>query len=307
MTDVSASVPDHLLDAAGIQVDKLHMLPIIFDRLANHCAEQMRQLAASPCYFSMSHIEQGRMGELLEPYEANAVCAILDVPQWDTQVVLGFDRDFIFTIVEVMFGGDGHAPTEEDGRPNSNIELKICHKLAEMMAAVLTESFSTASRATFKLERLETRMHFAVIGRRNGQAAAAKLLVQAINRVGEMFVILPFSGLTTVRRALSSVAASETTRVDPDWVSQLQAGVTRTDVSLRAILQERPSTLGDIAALKVGSVIELTATPRTPVKLESNGQPLFWCSLGQAEGRDQLIINDIVDPEQEFIGDLINH
>jgi flagellar motor switch protein FliM len=267
----------------------------------------MRAIAASPCYFSMSHIEQGRIGDMLEPYEANAVCVIMDIPEWDSQVVLGFDRDFIFTVVEVMFGADGNEPPEEDGRAFSNIEMKVCNKLAEMIAATLTQSFGIATKATFSIERLETRMHFAVVGRRSAQAAAAKFLLQAINRGGEMFVILPHSALQTVRRELSSTAGSELGTRDPAWARQMQAGVTRAEIVLRAILEEKQITLEDVARMKPGQLIPLSATPKTPVKLEANEQALFWCQLGQADGVYKLRVDDVVDPEQEFLGDILNH
>jgi len=306
-TDEKLSVSDRLLDAAGIQVDRLPMLPILFDRVANTCSEQMRQISPSPCYFSMSHVEQARITELLEPYEANAVCAILDVPEWDCEIVLGFDRDFIFTIVEVMFGADGSEMPEEDGRAFSNIELKICTKLTEMICAVLSQAFAGIAKATFRLERLETRMHFAVVGRRNAQAAAAKFLVQAINRGGEMFIILPHAGLQMLRRALSKGADAEPSSRDPGWIEQMKAGATRAEVMLRAILDEKTMTLEEIANLKPGQVIALKANPRTPLKLEANEQPLFWCQLGQAEGTYRLRIENVFDPEEEFLGDILTH
>ncbi|XWN32989.1 MAG: FliM/FliN family flagellar motor switch protein [Devosia sp.] len=303
----AASVSDRLLDAAGIQIDRLPMLPVIFDRVANQCAESLRSIAASPCYFSVLDVESGRIGDMLEPYEANAITAIIEVPEWDSNLVLGFDRDFIFTIVEVMFGADGNEPPEEDGRTFSNIETKICAKIAEIVTTVMAQAFGLVTKATFRVERLETRMHFAVIGRRNAQAMAAKFLVQAINRGGEMFLIMPHSALTPIRRALSTMASSEPGQRDPNWMKQMRAGVTRAEVTLQAILEEKPMSLHDIAAFKPGQVIALSATPKTPVKLEANDQPLFWCQLGQSDGMYKLRIDNVFDPEQEFLGDILNH
>lgn len=306
-TDSKISVSDRLLDAAGVQVDRLPMLPIIFDRVANQCSDLMRSIAASPCYFSMSHVEQARMTELLEPYEANAVCAMLNVPEWDSQVVLGFDRDFIFTIVEVMFGADGSEMPEEDGRAFSNIEMKICTKLAEMCCQTLTEAFAPATQATFSLERLETRMHFAVVGRRNAPAAAAKFLVQAINRGGEMFVILPHAGLQMIRRNLAKSGDVEPGARDPGWVEQMKIGATRAEIELRAILDEQTLTLEEVSSLRVGQQLTLNTTPRSLIKLEANEQPLFLCQLGQADGTYRLRIDNVFDPEEEFLDDILNH
>ena len=65
-------------------------------------------------------------------------------------------------------------------------------------------------------------------------------------------------------------------------------------------------TLGEITQLKPGDLIQLSATPKSPVKLEANQQALFWCQLGQADGVYKLRVEDVFDPEQEFIGDLLN-
>ncbi|MEM7694953.1 MAG: FliM/FliN family flagellar motor switch protein [Pseudomonadota bacterium] len=305
--DTKPSVTERLLDAAGIQIDRLPMLPVIFDRVANMCVDQMRLLAPSPCFFSMSHIEQEKITDILEAYEANAVCAILDVPEWDSQVVVGFERDFIFTIVETMFGADGSEMPEEDGRVFSNIEMKICQRLAEMMCTVLTQAFASTSKATFSVERLETRMHFAVVGRRNGQAAAAKFLVQAINRGGEMFIILPHSCLQMIRQSLSKSGQNEPGTRDPGWVSQMKAGATRAEVKLDAILDKTQLTLGELSELQVGDLIELNATPRSKVKLSANDQPVFWAQLGQSEGVFRLKIETVFNPQEEFLGDILNH
>lgn len=294
-TDIS----NMLLEAAGLSLDRLPMLHVIFDRLATMSADGMRTLAASQSYYSFSHCESGRIGDILETYEANAIAAVYQAPEWDTHVIIGFDRDFIFTIVEVMLGADGAEPPIDEERPFSNIEMKLSQKLFEIMADLLSTAFSMVTNVTFKFERLETRMDFAVIGRHNNQAVAAKFLLQAINRGGEMFLIIPQSALTPIRQQLARVPSGEAAVRDPRWVRQLEGEVKRAEVRVRAVLEQRPLTLHEIANLSVGQVLELQATPRTRLKLEANDQALFWCRLGQAEGRYNLKIENVVDLEQE--------
>jgi len=299
-------IRDRLLDAAGLSLDRLPMLHVIFDRMATFSADNLRHLAASPIYYSLSHIESGRIGDILEMYEANAIAGIFNVPEWDNHVLVGFDRDFVFTMVEVLLGADGSEPPVDDSRGFSNIELRISQVLFEQMGKVLQASFALVADTPFKFERLETRMDFAVVGRLNNQAVVAKFLLQALNRGGEMFVIIPQSALNPMRQALGRVLSGDSSTRDPKWMKQIANEVKRTEVTLTAVLEERYLTLGEISELKIGQVLELQATPRSRVKLEGNEQGLFWCHVGQSEGSYVLRVDEFIDQEQEFIDDVLS-
>jgi flagellar motor switch protein FliM len=298
-------IRDMLLDAAGLSLDRLPMLHVIFDRMSTSCAEHLRHMAASPMYYSLSGLESGRVTEILEMYEANAVAGIFHAPEWDSHILIGFDRDFIYTMVEVLFGSDGSEPPVEEARGFSSIELRMAQTLFEQVAKALQASFSLVVDTKFKLERIETRMDFAIIGRRNNQAIAAKFLLQALNRGGEMFVIIPQSVLNPMRKALSHVVTGESSGRDPRWMKQIATEVKKTEVTLKAVLEERYLSLGEISDLKIGDVIELQATPRSRVKLESNQQGLFWCHIGQSEGSYVLKVDELIDQEKEFLDDVL--
>jgi len=306
MTTHSASdIRDMLLDAAGLSVDRLPMLNIIFDRMSTASAEQLRHLASSPLFYSLMGIENGRISELLEMYESNAIAGIFHSPELDSHILIGFDRDFIYTMVEVLFGSDGSEPPVEEARGFSNIELRMSQMLFEQVAKALQASFSMIVNTKFKLERIETRMDFAVIGRANNQAIAAKFLLQALNRGGEMFVIMPQQALNPMRQVLSKVVTGESTGRDPRWTKQIAKEVQKAEVTLTAVLEERPLTLGDITELKVGQIIELQATARSRIKLEGNNQGLFWCQMGQQDGSYVLKVDDFIDQEKEFLDDVL--
>jgi flagellar motor switch protein FliM len=304
-TQSANDIRDMLLDSAGLSLDRLPMLHVIFDRMTTSCAEHLRHMAASPMYYSLSGLESGRVSEILEIYEANAVAGIFHAPEWDSHILIGFDRDFIYTMVEVLFGSDGSEAPVEEARGFSTIELRMAQTLFEQVAKALQASFALVADTKFKLERIETRMDFAVIGRRNNQAVAAKFLLQALNRGGEMFVVIPQSVLNPMRKVLSRVVSSESSGRDPRWMKQIATEVKKTEVTLKAVLEERFLSLGEIADLKVGDVIELQATPRSRVKLEGNHQGLFWCNIGQSEGSYVLKVDEHIDQEKEFLDDVL--
>lgn len=148
-------------------------------------------------------------------------------------------------------------------------------------------------------------MDFAVIGRRNNMAVVAKFLLQALNRGGEMFVLIPQTALTPLRRALAHTTITETNNRDPQWAQKIRQEINRTEVKLRAILEEREVTLGEVSEFKVGQVIKLNATPTSRVKLESAAQPLFWCRLGQSDGAYVVRVEEQISQNQDFIDDIL--
>jgi flagellar motor switch protein FliM len=298
-------IRDLLLDAANISVDQLPMLPVIFDRFSTNLAERFRHLAWTPPHLTPSGIISTRIGEALDPYEMQAVAGIFHVPAWDNRVIVGFDRDFVFTMIELMFGGDGSEPPIEDMRNFSNLELQVTQALFEHVGAALQVAFSQVAQARFRFERAETRMDFAGVGRRNNPSVCAKFLLQAINRGGEMFVIVPQAALSPMRQALSKIVQNEASSPDPRWVKQFSEEVQRAAVSIKAVIESREYTLGDLAGLKVGDVLRLPATPQSRVKVESAEQPLFLAYLGQDQGYHTLCIDESIDPDQEFMNDVL--
>ncbi|MDQ2079451.1 FliM/FliN family flagellar motor switch protein [Xanthobacteraceae bacterium Astr-EGSB] len=297
---------DRLLDAAGISVDRLPMLNVIFDRMATYCADSFRTMSTSPSYFSLNGIHNGRLGDMLETYEPNAIAAVFHVPEWDSRILVGFDRDFIFTMIEVLFGADGGEPPLDEERSFTNVEIRVSQALIDRVGKALQAAFATISKITPKLERLETRMDFAVIGRRNSMAVCANLLLQALARGGELFVIIPHSALNPLRQSLTHVVSGDAVSSDPAWSRQMQTEIQRTEVELKAVLEERLLTLDEVANLRIGQVIALDATPRTFIRLECNDQLLYWCELGQSDGSYALRVTDPVDQKREFIDDILS-
>src|SRR5262249_25689167 len=143
---------DKLLDAAGITIDRLPMLHVIFDRMATDAADALRHMSASPSYFSLSNIEHGRIGEVLEGYEANAVAGVFYAPAWASRARLGRAGACVFTRLEVLSGPDAMEPPVDDERSFSNVELRVAQSLLELIGKSFHSSFSMMTDAPLKFE-----------------------------------------------------------------------------------------------------------------------------------------------------------
>ena len=299
-------LPNYLLDAAGISIDRMPMLNVIFDRMAATCTDSLQPMAGTPCFFSVSGISNGRVGDIIKEYEANAVAAVFYAEQWDTRILIMLDGDFVFTMVEAMFGSDGAEPPLDVERTFSNIEIRLVQALFERFAKALQGAFAGTSNVTFRVERVETAMASLAIGRASNMSICANMMVQALYRGGQMFLIIPHSALNPLRQKLAHVVVSDGRAADPRWREQMESEVHRTEVTLSAVLDEKMISLEDVVQFKVGQVLELEATPRTLARLESNNQVLFWCQIGQLDGYYAMQVADPVDQKREFVDDILS-
>ncbi|HMO30762.1 FliM/FliN family flagellar motor switch protein [Enterovirga sp.] len=296
---------ERLVEASSLTPEQLPMLRVIFDRVGSQLTERLRKLSSSLPHFTLNAIETARIGATLDAHELNAVAGVFHVPAWENRVICGFDRDFIYTMIETLYGGDGSERPLEDLRAFTNIELQVCRFLFGEVGHALQSGFGLVTNARFAFERVETRMDFAGAGKRNGPAIVVRFILQALNRGGEMFVVIPQAALTPLRHFLSRIATREEKAPDPAWVGRIKDEVERTEVRVRAVVESKEFTLGDIAKLRVGQVLKLPVTPQSRIKVESNSQPLFWAFLGQSDGRHTLCIDEAIDQEREFINDVL--
>ena len=294
-----------LLDTAGISVERMPMLHVIFDRMTTQCSEALRQFSSAPAYVTVSSMKTERIGNILESYDGRAVVAVLQAQSWDARVMFGLENRLVFTLAEALFGGDGTEMPYFENRVLTNIELRIGQKILDLVSRALQASFSSVIETRFKFERLESRMDFAVIAPRNSFAVITRINIRILARSGELFIVIPQAALTPIRQNLSRDLSNEVSIPDPSWSKQIQSEIGRAEVTVRAVIEEQGFTLADIADLHVGKILELQATSRSRVKLEGNSEPLFWCQLGQADGKYTLRIEDPVDSEQEFLDDLL--
>jgi hypothetical protein len=162
----------------GISIDRMPMLNVIFDRMAATCTDSLQPMAGTPCFFSVSGISNGRVGDIIKEYEANAVAAVFYAEQWDTRILIMLDGDFVFTMVEALFGSDGAEPPIDVERSFSNIELRLVQVLFERFAKALQSAFAAISEVTFRLERVETAMASLAIGRSGNMSICANIMLQ---------------------------------------------------------------------------------------------------------------------------------
>jgi flagellar motor switch protein FliM len=297
---VLADAPQRLLEAAGVAVERMPMLHVVFDKMAAQCCDSVRPLSSAPAIFSADSIATERIGDVLDACESGVVFGIFHAAAWDQRILIGLPHDLVLTLTEAMFGGDGSEAACNERRPLSGIETRVAQRLFELLGAALRASFATVSETRLVLERVETRLDFAVIAPRNTYAVVARLKLRILGRERNLFVLVPQAALSPLRQDLARDRSSELAARDPRWTRQMETEVGRTEVVVQGVIEERQFTLEDILGLRIGMVLPLQATASSPVMLEGNAEPLFWCRLGQADGHYTLRVEAPIEQVRDL-------
>ncbi|MDO9382584.1 MAG: FliM/FliN family flagellar motor switch protein [Hyphomicrobiaceae bacterium] len=295
---------EKLLETPKLSVDRLPVLPLIFERFGTACTEGLRELCAEPTTLFINQIESTNSWDVLESYEDSAA-AIFYSPEWDCRILIGLDRRCIFSLMEAMYGGDGKELPFEGERPFSTLETRVARTAAEIAARALQNSFLPGIATSFVFERVETRIDFSLLGQRNIPVIVGQILFQVLDQGGRIYILIPQSALHPLREKLTREMAPEAQIKDPRWITGLQNGVGKSSVTVQAALEGREATLAELTQLKVGQVLALDSTTRSLIALECEDQRLFWCKLGQANGSLSLVVEEAIDEKDEFMGDIL--
>jgi flagellar motor switch protein FliM len=280
--------------------ERLPVLPLALERAASLLVEDLRRVSAGFPRLGLLGIETGSAADILAKAEGNGIHALLYAGDWQSYLLTWLERDLVFDYVDLVLGGDGSQPAYAESRALTRIEARIAATLIARLGRALESAFAPIAHSSFTPTGEAGRVNADVFGGSSLPVAIARFRLEAGSRGGELQVAIPRAVLNALRPALAIARQTEPARADPGWHQQMQHEITKTKVSLKAILEERLHPLADIAAFEVGQIIALEATPRSRVRVECNGEPLLWCEIGKSLGAYTLRVDSFIDQDEEF-------
>lgn len=294
-----------LLGSGPLRPERILRLRGAFDEFAVQCAESLHDLVTSPVQLAMRELCAGKAGEFLAGQDALGAVAVFRNAEPNAPVLIGADGACLDAMLEAAFGADGSEPSSGSRRPLSAVELGLAGAMFQLVAKVLHASYAVSGSSPLHLDSVGCLANQPRMVRLDDEWLIANFDLETLGRKGKIFTLLPPH---IVQRLQKPANASLTGPVasDPRWNTRIQRELTRTHVTLQAVLDERDLTLGEIADLKVGQMLPLRVTPQSQVKLGCNDQTLFWCELGQAEGAYTLRVRDFADEERGMIDAILS-
>jgi flagellar motor switch protein FliM len=268
-------------------------LPILSDNL--------NAMLASPLTIELGNIDVMRLGDVKPDAAGNQAMTIASSPMSSDALVMLVDPDAIAVVVSALFGGDPDMPVAPIERELSPTEIEVATMMCQEVA---TSVNGWGARAL--------NIHFPLPTALAGAKRKGKVLRDGpAVRVEFKFTLGPSSGILHLlmpQRVLMHRTGSDSAAGGPavtDWRQRFSEEVMRSTVSLEATMPLARMTLGDLAAFRVGQVIELEEGAQSEARLSARKKTLFVCEFGKLGQNYTVRIRHQSDAGQEFIDGLM--
>ncbi len=283
---------DHL----GLSIERMPGLAFALEQFVLNVPQALSPLCKASSSGTIDEMKAANLFELIGECEG-LTAAVLHSAQLDARMLLIFDQRIVDTLVVAVFGGEAAATQARPNRPRTAIEAALFDELARSLGKALDKGFAEIANLALTFERVETLVDVHALGRRDMPAVAARLTIDTPGGPAAVIVLLPQTLLLPIRKSLSFDPGGKTSAPDPRWTRQMEVGVAKARIAVTAVLDELEMTLGDVADLAVGQVLNLHGAGMGRVRLECAGREMFWCKLAQGEGRYSLEIEEPIEQE----------
>ncbi|TJZ72911.1 flagellar motor switch protein FliM [Chitiniphilus eburneus] len=207
-----------------------------------------------------------------------------------------FDPDFVFLVVDNLFGSDGRYHVRVEGRDFTTTEQRIIQRLLDVVFEEYQKAWAPVFECEFGYVRSEMNTQFANIATPTEVVVSYTFKIELGAGGGDFHVCFPYSMIEPIREVLYSSMQADRIEADNRWLKLLQKQVQNAEVDLVATLGNTRVTLGDILNLKAGDVISLEI-PQAIVA-EVDGVPVLECKYGILNGQYALRVNKVLSSSE---------
>ena len=284
--------PDHVVEAARALGQRA--VPSLIDAFG----------ASFPSTFGLElrSVEIARFADAKPEDPTAAAMTVASSSSSPDAMIFLLDGAALAVVVCSLFGGDPDSPVTPLSRALSPTELEVASTVFRTVADVLNGSGDRAFNLRFPLQPAISGADIKKQIIRDGPAVKVEFSIFTAGGRGLLSVLLPQRVLMKHRGDAKAAGAAEP---GDEWRARFNEEVMRSAVSLEARMPLAKLTLGDIAGLQAGQVLELAEGAQASTMLSSRGKTLFVCEFGKLGQNYTVRIRHPFDAGQDLMDTLI--
>lgn len=289
-----------VLDQALQSYERLPMLEIIFERLVRSLTSALRNLTSETVEIDIKGFHSLRFGPYWNDVKSPNSIVVFKAVEWGNVGLMVLDQSFVFSFVDLLLGGkkneDRNHPTDSD-RIITYIEQAIVRQVADIILSELGATFEPISPSTFIFDRIEHNPTFAAIARQGDAIILLELAITIVGHSGKVDLVIPYSTIEPIKAMLQQVFIGDKFGTDSVWEENFANRMYNIDVPVEAVIYSKPTSLFNVASLKIGNTIVMDHKESDDVTVRCENVKLFRGQLGKIENKIAVSVNQIIAEE----------
>jgi flagellar motor switch protein FliM len=209
-------------------------------------------------------------------------------------MALMIEAPLVVALVESRFGGNGRFPINMTNREFTPFELKSMQRTVEASLEQLVAAWELFGRFGIEILRHESKPQFAGFADDDDLMLISSFDVAVDQANGRFDVCIPNATIEALQTQLATGGIVGASDPEPQWSEMLTAGVARATIPLKVELGEIKINVGELAALRPGTIFEMDRPERLVV--ESCGVPLFRGRWGRHGRKIGVLVEECLRP-----------
>jgi flagellar motor switch protein FliM len=255
-----------------------------------------------PVEIEIANVSVIRFAEAKPTPEDNCALVVAAAPTSPDALMLLFDPAGVSLVLAALLGADADLPVPAIDRPLSMIERDV----AGFVFADFVQAFAGSGARSFDFRLpLPAPLGGGDLRKlvvRDGPAVRIDFSVCAAAGRGRFSAVMPQRVLMAHRGDAQTGEAGQ----GDEWSTRFGEEILRSTVRLDATIRLQSMTLGDLAGLQAGQVIEFPEGAAETAHLSARNAPLFVCEFGKLGQNYTVRVRQAFDAGQDFIEGIIS-
>lgn len=302
------SLIDEIIRLSEFSFDRLPMLEILGERMAENVAIAIPELTRVICEASLVQLDYVTVGKAIEGLPAPAILALCSGDPIDGEFLVATDATLLSAALELMLGGEvKQLPKREDGEFTA-IERGFGRRLSRLLVKEFEHSLGVVVDADLDVDVIETDPDAVNFAQPASLCVRLRFSVAMMGHAGVLEVLLPYHALEPIRPLLGKVHFGERNDGNTAWHDQLSAQIERSQMKLEAVFAEVPVPIQTILNWKRGDTLPLFVEEDHEATVTCAGLPMFRAALGKRNnGHVALQITEELEIKREIENDRNHH
>ncbi|GAA4015104.1 flagellar motor switch protein FliM [Actimicrobium antarcticum] len=290
--DTSGVRPYNLATQERIVRGRMPTLEIINERFARLLRIGLFNFLRRSAEVSIGPVRVSKYSEFIRNLVVPTNLNLVHMKPLRGTLLMVFDPNLVFLIVDNLFGGDGRFHTRVEGRDFTQTEQRIIQRILAIVFENYAKSWEPVYPVEFEYIRSEMNTQFANIATPNEVVICTTFTIELGPVSGEMHFCIPYSTIEPIRDILTSSLQGETLEIDKRWIRLMTQQIQTAEVEIVADFGVARSNFGDILNMKAGDIIPLSVPDIVLAKVD--GVPVMECSYGKLNGQYALRVEKLL-------------